>query len=126
MLVRRDIDPQTRDYTLTLGAYDKDASVTSKVSSRLSTRRGSIVLLPGYGSLLFTIKGPVPGWEQLAIRYSKQALDDLVRSREVNNLSVLPQLGSDDRGTFFNLIVAFTDRQGRPQRVTFTHRLTGA
>jgi hypothetical protein len=124
--IRRDIDPQTRDYTLTLGSYDKDATVTSKVTSRMGTQRGSIIPLPNYGSRIHTIKGPVAGWQRLVRRYTEEALADMVRAREVNALVIESEVESNETGALLVIILSFRDRRGRPLRVRYTHRLTGA
>jgi len=124
--VRRQLDPTLRDYVLTLGEYEEDAGITSKVWSRMATKKGSIVPLPSFGSLLHTIAGPVPGWEELAKRYTVQCLDDLVRAREVNGLKVTPSVQRTGSNALLCLEVVFRDRKGRRQRVPYTYRMTGS
>lgn len=122
MPIRRHIDPVSRDYTLTLGQYDEGLGVTSEVISRVVTRRGSIVALPSYGSTLYTIKGPVAGFETLAKRAVEVALTDMLRSGKIRRLSVSVQRA----GSVLDLSIHFYDRRGRQQTVNVTHRMTGA
>ncbi len=122
MPVRRNIDPVSRDYVLHLGGYVGDVGLTSKVISRVATRRGSIVMLPTYGSRLHTIKGPVSGFEVLTESYVHEALDDLVQAREVNDLRVTVQRNK----SALDISIDYRDRRGRRQTVPYTHRMTGA
>lgn len=124
--VRRLIDPNTRDYVLTLGEYEEDIGVTSKVLARVATRKGSIAPLPSFGSELHTIKGPIPGYERLAERYVAACLDDLVQAREVNNLQVDVSVERSSGTAALCLDINFRDRRGRRQRVPYTFRLTGS
>ncbi len=119
---RRLIDPATRDYVLSLGEYESDIGVTSKVLARIVTRRGSVVPRPSFGSLLHTIKGPIPGFERLAVRHVEDCVNDLVRAREVNRLKV----EVTRNGSALELAVNYFDRRGRKQTVRHTHRLIGA
>lgn len=119
---RRLIDPNARDYVLSLGEYESDIGVTSKVLARVVTRRGSVVPKPSFGSRLHSIKGPVPGFQTLAERYVEECLDDLVRAREVNKLSV----DVARNGSVLDLTIVYYDRHGRRQTVRHSHRLTGA
>ena len=121
---RRYIDPNSRDYVIVLGEYTPDVGITTKVFSRIATKRGSVAVLPRFGSLLHTIKGPFAGFDKLAERHVKDCLADLVMRREVNRLKVIVTRGASQPGTAtLDLDVEFYDRRGRRQRVNYTHRL---
>lgn len=122
---RRLIDPSSRDYVLTLGAYESDIGITSKVLARIATRRGSVRTLPRFGSMLHTIKGPFPGFEKLGERHVHDALADLVATREVNRLKVRVSRGGSPVNAALELDVEFFDRRGRRQTVRYTHRVQG-
>lgn len=124
--IRRRIEPSSRDYMLRLGEYEGDDGVASKVLTRIVTKRGSIVPLPNFGSLLHTIRGPIPGYETLAKRYTLECLSDLVRSREVNDLTVTVARTRSASNASLDITVDYRDRRGRRQTVRHTHRLTGA
>lgn len=124
--LRRRIIPKTRDYALTLGEYEQDLGVTSKVLARVATKRGSVVPLPTFGSRLHTIKGAFPGATQLAERYTRECLQDLVRAREVNELSVTAPVDREAGAALLCIVIEFRDRRGRPQKVPYTHRIIGS
>lgn len=122
---RRRIDANLRDYVLTLGSYEPDVGITSKVHRRIATKRGSIKVLPRYGSLLHTIKGPFAGFEKLAERHVHDALADMVGAREVNRLKVTVRRGGSAVNAALDLDLEFYDRRGRRLTVAYTHRVQG-
>ena len=124
--LRRRIDPNTRDYALTLGEYEEDLGVTSKVVARVATKRGSVVPLPTFGSRLHTIAGAFPGAVQLAERYTLECLRDLVRAREVNQLKATVTIERSAGTALLCIDIEFRDRRGRPQKVPYVHRITGS
>lgn len=120
---RRYMDPNTRDYVVASGEYQQDDTPASKVTARLRTKRGSIKVLPNFGSLLHTIAGSFAGYDLLAKRYATECLDDLVKSGEIRELVV--DVDKTVRSALV-IIVSYRNRRGRKQTVRHTHRLTGA
>lgn len=124
--LRRRIDPQRRDYVLTLGEYEEDIGVTSKVFARVATKKGSVVPLPSFGSELHTIKGPIPGFEQLARRFVENAVSDMIRAREISSLLVDVSVDRSGPDAVLCLDINFRDRRGRAQQVKYSNRLIGS
>lgn len=53
-------------------------ALISDVLFRLTARRGGFVLLPGFGSRMYLLRGEKPSrWTALARQYAAEALEDL-------------------------------------------------
>lgn len=86
-VVRRYLDPQTRDYVLVRGAPSQDDTVVSEAVLRLVTPLGSFVPDPTFGSRFFEIKKLVRETAARANVYFALALQPMIRKGALRSVS---------------------------------------
>jgi phage gp46-like protein len=94
--VRRWIDPTTRDYVVEVGELKQDYGFTSKVVLALSTKLGSCLVLPAFGSRIHEVKRADEQGRRLAEKHATNALQHL--TTEIVGLSVVASISSDRPG----------------------------
>lgn len=88
---RRKINPTTGDYVQSAGGIAADTGVESQIILALSTRRGSCLAYPSFGSRLHEVQKADVAGRRLAQFYATEALEH-VRQR-VKDLVVIAEPG---------------------------------
>ena len=120
---RRWLDPATRDYVVERGGPRPDATRASKVLLRLTTRRGSCAVAPTLGSRLHLIRRDGPGVTQRAEAYALEAVDDLVKRREIREVTARADVTGPPGNRAIEVVVFFREGASDPRSVRTTHRI---
>lgn len=108
---RRQLDGMTRDYVLAQGSPSGDSTKMQKVLIRLFTRRGSIPSLPSLGNRAHEVQKATTSSARVVRGHIFEALDDLVRNDEIQDLEVdVEVVPLDGGGAALGWDVSFHDR----------------
>lgn len=121
-VLRRWLDPQTRDYVVEAGAPRGDDTAASEVVLRVTTPLGSFVPDPTFGSRLFQIDRIARGTERRARAFVVEAL------RPMTKRGVLPELEVEvvrDSVSGLAISIGFKNTSGDPNTVRIAHRVGG-
>ena len=105
--LRRYIDPKTRDYVVEGGQLKQDDGFTSEAVLALSTRLGSALAFPTFGSRLHEIKRADEQGRRLAEKHAIKALAHL--ERRVEGLRVEAALPKNRPGA---IVLTVSGRRG--------------
>jgi phage gp46-like protein len=122
---RRWIDPKTRDYVVERGGPRSDSTRAAKVYLRLATRRGTCAVNPGLGSRLHLIKRTARGVTQRAEAYALECVEDMIRAREIREVTAAAVVVRDETGASLDTTLSFRDTAGDPRSVRFQQRMVG-
>lgn len=120
---RRWLDPQTGDYVVENGGPRADTTHASKILLRLRMKRGTCAVLPSLGSRLHLIKTMTPGSKRLARAYAFEAIDDLIKAKEIRNVEIDVETSIVAGTASLEIEVRFFDSDNDPRSVTYSHRL---
>lgn len=121
---RRWIDPLTGDHVVESGGPREDDTSASAVVLRLRTKRGTMAVLPAFGSRLHKITKASTPAERLAEAYAREALGDLVRAGTIRDVRVKASTVAISGGAALTLEIAFRDTAGDQRTVRYRHQLT--
>lgn len=124
---RRWIDPETRDYVVERGGPRGDSTRAAKVYIQLATRRGSCAVNPKLGSRLHLITRTGRGVVQRAEAYALECVEDMVRAREIRDVTAVAEVVRDATGVGARLdtTLSFYDSASDPRSVRITQRMVG-
>ena len=120
---RRWLDPMTGDYVVERGSPRADDTNASNILLRLRMRRGSMPLLPTFGSRLHLITRNAQSALRLAEHYAYEAIEDLVRDGSIRGVVVKAESLSKNGGAFLAVTVSFSDSAADARTVQYERRL---
>ena len=116
---RRKIDPETGDYVLEKGRPAEDDTAASAVYLALATPRGSMPIMPRFGSRFDEVRKIVDDTPRLVEQMAHEALSHLVEGGSIRKLSASATV----EGSYISIDVSYVDRAGRQQAIRYGTRV---